>query len=94
MSSPIAERFTGVLLRVAFFFEPLAPSAISYYLRRRLNEWKREGLISEYKTRTRRLGKFHYKIEVDLDLNSRQAIHVLNDLLPNQMKGLRRWFDV
>ena len=81
-------------MRVAFFFEPLAPSVISYYLRRRLNEWKREGLISEYKTRTRRLGKFHYKIEVDLDLNSRQAIHVLNDLLPNQMKGLRRWFDV
>ena len=82
------------MVRAAFFFEPLAPSAISYYLRRRLNEWKQEGLISEYKTRTRRLGKFHYKIEVDLDLNSRQAVHVLNDLFPDQMKSLRRWFDV
>ena len=81
-------------MRVAFFFEPLAPSAISYYLGRRLNDWKQKGLISEYKTRTRRLGKFHYKIEVDLDVNSRQAIHVLDDLLPNQLKGLRRWFDV
>jgi len=39
-----------------------------------------------FETRTRRLGKFHYKIEINLDLTSKQALHVLGDLLPNQLK--------
>jgi hypothetical protein len=81
-------------VRVAFFFEPLAPTAVSFYLGRRLNEWKEAGLISDYKTRTHRLGKFHYRIEVDLDVNSKQALYILNALLPNQLNGVRRWFNV
>jgi hypothetical protein len=47
------------MLRLAFVFEPLAPRAISYYLTRTLKEWKKQGLISEYEAKTRRLGKFH-----------------------------------
>ncbi|MCW4046811.1 MAG: hypothetical protein NWE99_04515 [Candidatus Bathyarchaeota archaeon] len=81
-------------MRTAFLFEPLAPTAISYYLGRRLNELKQQGLISDYKTRTRRLGKFHYRIDVDLGVNSKQALYMLNDLLPNQLNGVRRWFNV
>jgi hypothetical protein len=48
-------------------------------------------LISEFETRTRRLGKFHYKIEINLDLTSKQTLHVLDDLFPNQLKSVRRW---
>jgi hypothetical protein len=81
-------------VRAVFFFEPLAPSAISFYMGRRLNELKEEGLISDYKTRTHRLSKFHYRIEVDLDVNSKQAVYILNDLLPHQLNGVRRWFYV
>ena len=94
MSSSVREKLTGLLLRVAFVFEPLAPTAISFFLGRRLNELKEEGLISDYKSRTRRLGKFHYRIEIDLDVTSSQVQHILNDLLPNQLKGIRRWFNV
>jgi hypothetical protein len=94
MSSSVREKLTGLLLRVAFAFEPLAPTAISFYLGRRLNELKDEGLISGYKSRTRRLGKFHYRIEIDLEVTSRQALHLLNDLLPNQLKGVGRWVNV
>jgi hypothetical protein len=94
MSSSVREKLTGLLLRVAFAFEPLAPTAISFYLGRRLNELKDEGLISGYKSRTRRLGKFHYRIEIDLEVTSRQALHLLNDLLPNQLKGVGRWINV
>ena len=94
MSSSVREKLTGLLLRVAFAFEPLAPTAISFYLGRRLNELKDEGLISGYKSRTRRLGKFHYRIEIDLDVTSRQALHLLNDLLPDQLKGVGRWVNV
>ena len=81
-------------MRVAFVFEPLAPTAISFYLGRRLNELKEQGLISDYKTQTHRLGKFHYRIEMDLDVTSGQALHVLNDLLPDQLNGARRWINV
>jgi hypothetical protein len=82
------------MLRGAFFFEPLAPRAISYFLTRRLRELKRQGLISEFKTKTRRLGKFHYKIEVDLDLTAKQAHYFIGELIPNQLKNARRWVNV
>jgi len=77
------------MVRAAFVFEPLAPRAISYYLTRRLKELKKRGLISEFETKIRRLGKFHYKIEVDLDLTSKQAHYVLDDFLPNQLKSVK-----
>ena len=84
------ERVFGRLIEFILVFEPLAPRAISYYMRRRLGEWKQQGLISGYETRTRRLGKFHYKVEVDLDLTSKQTLHVLRDLFPNKRKSVRR----
>ena len=93
MSARVSERLFSLLLKVAFIFEPLAPQAISYYLRQRLRELKRQGLISDYKTRTRRLGKFHYKVEIDLGLTSKQAHNLLVDLLPKQ-QSVRRWFNV
>jgi hypothetical protein len=93
-SSSVREKLTGLLLRVAFAFEPLAPTAISFFLGRMLNEWKEQGLISDYKNRTQRLGKFHYRIEIDLDVTSSQAQHILNDLMPNQLNSVRRWVNV
>ena len=90
VSAGAGERIFRQLMEFILVFEPLAPRAISYYMGRRLSEWKRQGLITGYKTRTRRLGKFHYKIEVDLDLTSKQTLHVLRDLFPNQLKSLRR----
>ena len=94
MSERISQRLFSLMLRAAFFFEPLAPRAISYFLTRRLRELKKRGVISEFKTKTRRLGKFHYKIEVDLDLTAKQAHYVLGELLPNQLKNARRWVNV
>jgi hypothetical protein len=94
MSSLVREKLTGVLLRIAFVFEPLASTAISFYLGRRLKELKEKGLISDYASRTKRLGKFHYRIEIDLDVESKQIFHILNDLLPNQLKTVGRWFNV
>jgi len=93
MSTIISQRVFSLIVKVAFVFEPLAPRVIFYYLTQRLKEWKKQGLISEFQTKIRRLGKFHYKIEVDLDVTSKQTLHVLDDLLPNQLKSVRRWFN-
>jgi hypothetical protein len=94
MSVAVNEKLMGLMVKAAFFFEPLAPTAISYYLGRKLGQWKNEGLISDYKTHTQRLGKFHYNVQLDLDLNSKQAKHVLENFLPEQTRNLRRWANV
>ena len=94
MSSAVNQRLMGLLVRIVFVFEPLAPQAISYYLRRSLGEWKKHGLVSDYKTRVRRLGKYHYTVEINLGVTGKQAAHLLSDLYPNQLGSVRRWFDV
>ena len=92
----ISESLVGsavrVLMRVAFVFEPLAPTAITALMNQRLHRFKEAGAIGNYKTHTKRLGKYHYRIEMDLDLTGMQAIHFLGNLFPKQLKRFRRWF--
>jgi hypothetical protein len=81
VSESLISSAVRVLMRVAFVFEPLAPTAITVLMNQQL-----------YKTHTKRLGKFHYRIEVDLDLTGMQAIHLLGNLFPKQLSRCRRWF--
>jgi transcription initiation factor IIE alpha subunit len=73
MSSKVVERFTGVLATFFPVLEPLTPRYVSFYVRRRLRRLKNRGLLINYRTRTKRIGKLHYKIEVELDLTPEQA---------------------
>ena len=81
-----------VLMRVAFVFEPLAPTAITVLVNQRLHRFKEAGAIGEYKAHTKRLGKFHYRIVIDLDLTGMQAVHLLSNIFPNQLSTFRRWY--
>jgi hypothetical protein len=81
-----------VLMKVAFVFEPLAPTAITVLMNQQLRRFKKTGKIGEYKTHTKRLGKYHYRIEMDLDLTGKQAMHLLVNLFPKQLSWFRRWF--
>ncbi len=81
-----------VLLRLAFAFEPLAPTAITVIMNQQLHRYKEGGIVSDYKTHTKRLGKYHYRIEIDLDLTGIQAVHLLGNLFPKQLSRFRRWF--
>ena len=81
-----------VLMRVAFVFEPLAPTAITVLMNQQLRRFKEAGAIGNYKTRTKRLGKYHYRIVMDLDLTGMQAVHLLGNLFPKQLSRFRRWF--
>ena len=47
-------------------------------------------MIGDYKAKTSRLGKFHYRVEVDMDLTGEQAFRVVDDLLPERVKHGRR----
>jgi hypothetical protein len=81
-----------VLMRVAFVFEPLAPTAITVLMNQQLRRFKEAGAIGKYKTHTKRLGKYHYRIVMDLDLTGMQAVHLLGNLFPKQLSRFRRWF--
>jgi len=92
VSESLLESAVRVLLRVAFVFEPLAPTAITVLMNQQLRRFKGAGVIGDYKTKAKRLGKFHYRIEIDLTLTGMQAIHLLSNLFPGQFKRFRRWF--
>jgi hypothetical protein len=92
ISESIIDSAVRVLFRVAFTFEPLAPTAITVLMNQQLHKYKNTGAIGDYKTKTKRLGKFHYRIEVDLDVTGMQALHILANLFPNQISRFRRWF--
>lgn len=91
-SESLVESAVRVLLRVAFAFEPLAPTAITVLMNQQLHRFKDAGAICDYKTRTKRLGRFHYRIEVNLDVTGMQAVHLLGNLFPSQLSKFRRWF--
>jgi hypothetical protein len=70
--------------------EPISPRFVSFWLRRRLKNWKNKGLIDDYRVKMRRIGKFHYRIEVDVDLRSQQANQILGDTLVRMLKRIWR----
>jgi hypothetical protein len=66
------------LLMIAFpILEPLLSRYISASMRKRLKSMKQRGTILDYKTKTRRLGKMHYKIAVDVDLTREHMVLIL-----------------
>ena len=92
VSVSLVESAIRVLLRVLFVFEPLAPTAITVLMNQQLHRFKEAGAIGNYKTKSKRLGKYHYRVEINLDVTGMQTIHLLNNLFPNQLNRFRRWF--
>jgi len=79
-------RFFSFLVRIAFILEPISPRFVSFFLGRKLKEWKNKRLIGDYKTKTRRIGKFHYKIDMNLDLTPEQTREILRNLVTDTQK--------
>jgi len=92
VSGSIIESAVRVLLRIALAFEPLAPAAITVLLNQQLHRYKEGGKVGGYKTHTKRLGRHHYRIEIELVLTRMQAYHLLANIFPKQLSRFRRWF--
>ena len=92
VSDSFVESAIRVLMRVIFVFEPLAPRAITILVNQQLHRFKDRGAIGDYKTKTKRLGKYHYRIEINSELTGMQATHLLGNLFPKQLRRFRRWF--
>ena len=78
---PIFIRLLPIFIRVFPIFERFVPVFVSYFLERALRALKTEGLIDDYRTRTVRTGKFHYRIDIRLVMTGEQAKTMLNDLV-------------
>jgi hypothetical protein len=82
----------NVIFRVAYAFEPLAPTAITLYLSRTFDNWKTKRVITDYTINTKRIHRFHYLVFMDFTLTGVEVHYVLNHWLPNQVQQLtRRW---
>ncbi len=92
VSESLMESVARVLLSLAFRFEPLAPTAIAFVMHEQLHRYRDGGIISNYKTHTKRLGKYHYRVEIELELTDRQAVHLLANVFPRQFSRFGRWF--
>ena len=78
---PFFIRLLPIFIRVFPIFERFVPVFVSYLLERALRALKTEGSIDDYRTRTVRTGKFHYRIDVRVVLTAEQAKIILNGLL-------------
>lgn len=86
----MSSRLVSLLARFVLFFEPLTPGLVSFFLSRKLNEWKAKRLINDYEDRIERIGEFHYKIHVNLVMTQEQARNVLWNFLAKTFRKKRR----
>ena len=78
---PIFIRLLPVFIGVFPIFERFVPVFVSYFLERTLRTLKTNGSIDDYRTRTVRTRKFHYRIDIRLVLTAEQAKIILNNLV-------------
>jgi hypothetical protein len=58
----------SVFVNLDFRFEILFPQVFKIFLNRKLKEYKRKGVITDYVVKAMRKGKHHYFLEMDLFL--------------------------
>lgn len=86
----LSSNLTRLFARFALFFEPISPRFVSFELERKLRKWKNSGIIDDYKVTSKRTAKFHYRIEVNLELTQRQAKRIIGDTLIRTLRKLGR----
>ena len=64
----IFDSVVAVFSKIAFRFEFFFPQFIGYYIGQKLKDNKQRGLIEDYKVKSKRRGKNHYRFDVDLFL--------------------------
>lgn len=83
-------RFAPYLVKAAFVFEPIASPFISLFLKRTLGAWKKQGKLDQYRVGTTRLAKYHYYIDVDVELTPKQTRTATQSVLYRLVTVMRR----
>jgi hypothetical protein len=88
--SAMWSRFSPFLVKAAFFFEPIASPFISLFVKRTLGAWKKNGKLDQYRVKTTRIDKYHFKMDLDIVVNSEQSRTALQRALFQLLTTLRR----
>jgi len=70
----IGEHIASLLIKSSFRLERFFPQFVRFFLNRKLKEYKKKGVISDYKVKAKRKGKYHYLFEVDLFLKLEREV--------------------
>ena len=57
-------------MKIAFNFEIFYPQAMKFFLNRKLKQFKDDGKLDDYNVKTKRIGKYHYFLEMDIFFKS------------------------
>jgi len=91
MTNRTAERSWLFFARLFLLLEPLSPWLGSLWLKRRLQRLKDKGLLHSYDVKTRRVKKFHYRVDMDLVMTQGQAKDMLNHIVDNIGQEVIPW---
>jgi hypothetical protein len=83
-------RFAPYLVKAALVFEPIASPFISLFVKRPLGAWKKQGKLDRYRVGTTRLEKYHYYIDIDIELTPVQTRTATHRVLHRLVTILRR----
>jgi hypothetical protein len=87
---PIFLRLLPIFIKVFPFFERIVPIFVSYVLERSFKALKREGSIEDYRTRTVRVRKCYYRIDIRLVITEDQSKTALNNVLTKIIRILQK----
>lgn len=72
----LRNEITKGFLRLALNFERLYPRYFKFMASRILKGYRERGLISSYRIKSRRKGKYHYVFEIDLCREPRKEVKI------------------
>jgi hypothetical protein len=74
----LKEALFSSLIRFSFRFERFFPYFVSLFLNRKLDEYKKEGQITDYNVKVKRRDRYHYLFQIDLILNENNIMEVVD----------------
>lgn len=86
---PIFFQSVPTLIQLLPMFERFVPIFASYFIEGSLKSLKAKGSIDDYRSRTIRIGRLHYRIDSRIIMTEEQTNAVLIDLSTNVVRAFR-----
>ena len=82
-----ASRFIPYFIKSLSFLKPLAPTFLRWAIKRRIEGWKRQGMLESYNLKVKKAGKLHYRMELEVIFEETHLRRILQQpLLPKNRK--------
>lgn len=86
----IYEKLTPFSSQFLLIFEPLVPFFGSLFLRRKLEELKKNGTVDNFFLKIKRKSVFHYEVEFKLIVTSKQVGKIIQNAINEILSRLQK----